>query len=110
MVERVAGQVKRDVDVVVVGSGPVGSAFARAVHERAPATRILMLEAGPGLTDPPGLNVKNLDDEVELARARERSQGPPEAPRGAPARTVPTTARASARTGCAPRRRGRGSR
>jgi choline dehydrogenase-like flavoprotein len=69
-------------DLLVVGSGPVGSTFARVVDERLPGTRILMVEAGPVLTDPPGLNLKNLDDEAELARARERSQGPPEAPRG----------------------------
>jgi C-glycoside oxidase len=69
-------------DLLVVGSGPVGSTFARLVGERVPDARILMVEAGPVLTDPPGLNLKNLDDEAELARARERSQGPPEAARG----------------------------
>ena len=42
--------VNPDVDVLIVGSGPVGSAYARAVHERAPGARILMLEAGPQLT------------------------------------------------------------
>src|SRR5262245_15607948 len=41
-----------------------------------------MVEAGPVLTDPPGLNLKNLDDEQALRRARERSQGPPQAPTG----------------------------
>jgi choline dehydrogenase-like flavoprotein len=69
-------------DLLVVGSGPVGSTFARVVFERMPGARILMVDAGPMLTDPPGLNLKNLDDPDELMRARERSQGPPEAPRG----------------------------
>jgi C-glycoside oxidase len=69
-------------DLLIVGSGPVGSTFARVVSERMPDGRILMLEAGPVLTDPPGLNLKNLDDPDELAHARERSQGPPQAPTG----------------------------
>jgi choline dehydrogenase-like flavoprotein len=69
-------------DLLVVGSGPVGSTFARVVFERLPAARVLMVDAGPLLTDPPGLNLKNLDDPDELTRARERSQGPPDAPAG----------------------------
>jgi C-glycoside oxidase len=69
-------------DLLIVGSGPVGSTFARVLAERVPGARILMLEAGPVLTDPPGLNLKNLDDPDELARARERSQGPPQVPTG----------------------------
>jgi choline dehydrogenase-like flavoprotein len=67
-------------DLLVVGSGPVGATFARIVSERLPQARILMVEAGPVLTDPPGLNLKNLDDEEQLRLARERSQGPPQAP------------------------------
>jgi choline dehydrogenase-like flavoprotein len=70
-------------DLLVVGSGPVGSTFARVVSDRVPDARILMVEAGPVLTDPPGLNLKNLDDPDELARARVRSQGPPQAATGA---------------------------
>jgi C-glycoside oxidase len=69
-------------DLLIVGSGPVGSTFARVVSERQPEARILMVEAGPVLTDPPGLNLKNLDDPDELQRARELSQGPPQAPAG----------------------------
>src|SRR5262245_8364423 len=89
MVERVPPEVKRDFDVVVVGSGPVGSAFARAVSERAPATRILMLEAGPQLTERPGVHVKNIADADARARAQLLSQGPgakpdPAAADGAP--------------------------
>jgi choline dehydrogenase-like flavoprotein len=70
-------------DLLIVGSGPVGATFARVVSERLPDARILMVDAGPVLTDPPGLNLKNLDDEALLRRARELSQGPrgSEAPR-----------------------------
>ena len=66
-------------DLLIVGSGPVGATFARVVSERLPQARIVMVDAGPVLTEPPGLNLKNLDDEHELQRARELSQGPPEA-------------------------------
>jgi pyranose oxidase len=69
-------------DLLVVGSGPVGSSYARVVWERLPDARILMVDAGPVLTDPPGLNLKNLDDADAVRRARERSQGPPDAPTG----------------------------
>jgi choline dehydrogenase-like flavoprotein len=70
-------------DLLIVGSGPVGATFARVVSERRPDARILMVDAGPVLTDPPGLNLKNLEDEAALQRARELSQGPPgsQAPR-----------------------------
>jgi C-glycoside oxidase len=69
------GRVKPEPDVLVVGSGPVGSAFARAVHERAPGTRIVMLEAGPKLTERPGVHVKNIADADERARAQLLSEG-----------------------------------
>ena len=70
------------VDLLVVGSGPVGATFARVVSERLPTARIMIVDAGPVLTDPPGLNLKNLEDESALQRARELSQGPPDAARG----------------------------
>jgi choline dehydrogenase-like flavoprotein len=69
-------------DLLVIGTGPVGATFARVVSERLPQARVVIVDAGPVLTDPPGLNLKNLDDESELQRARELSQGPPEAARG----------------------------
>lgn len=47
-------------DVLVVGSGPAGSAFARRVHDRDPSATVLMVDAGPVLTDPPGTNTINL--------------------------------------------------
>ena len=69
-------EVKLDVDVLVVGSGPVGSAFARAVHERAPDRRIVMLEAGPRLTDRPGAHVRNIGDTDARRSAQVLSEGP----------------------------------
>ena len=64
-------------DLLIVGSGPVGSTYARVLFERVSDARILVVEAGPVLTDPPGLNLKNLDDEDAVRRARELSQGLP---------------------------------
>jgi choline dehydrogenase-like flavoprotein len=76
MLGTVAAQVNPAVDVVIVGSGPVGSAFARAVHERGPSLRILMLEAGPQLTPRPGVHLKNIADADARARAQLLSEGP----------------------------------
>ncbi|MFG6279825.1 GMC oxidoreductase [Microbacterium sp. 5K110] len=62
--------------VVVVGSGPIGAAYARVILESVPAARVVMFEAGPQVTDPAGASVRNIVDADEKARARERSQGP----------------------------------
>ncbi|MFY9927761.1 MAG: NAD(P)-binding protein, partial [Streptosporangiaceae bacterium] len=56
-----------DCDVVIVGSGLIGCAYARILAERAPHLRIRMLEAGPRLTGVPGVNVRN---ETDARRAR----------------------------------------
>src|SRR4051812_14458480 len=61
---------------VVVGSGPVGSAYARTLLESDPTVRVVMFEAGPQLTATPGESVRNIADPAEKERARERSQGP----------------------------------
>src|SRR6476659_6586722 len=76
MLGTLAPQVNSAVDVVVVGSGPVGSAFARTVYERDPSLRILMLEAGPQLTARPGVHVKNIRDGDARDRAQLLSEGP----------------------------------
>ncbi len=65
-----------DYDVIIVGSGPVGSTYARILTERAPRLRILMLEAGPRLTDVPGVNVRNETDAAGRARYQLASEGP----------------------------------
>jgi choline dehydrogenase-like flavoprotein len=45
------------VDVVVVGSGPLGAAVARRLAEH--GRRVLILEQGPAISDPPGSHVRN---------------------------------------------------
>jgi len=37
--------------VVIVGSGPTGATYARRLLERTPDVSVLMVEAGPALTD-----------------------------------------------------------
>jgi len=102
----VSDGVKTPVDVLVVGSGPVGSAFARAVNERDPGLRILMLEAGPLLTERPGVHVKNIADRDARRRAQLRSQGPDadltaEVPDGAPQPGIPRPGTAHVEAGSA---------
>jgi hypothetical protein len=62
--------------IAIVGSGPIGSTYARVLLERVPDARVVMFEAGPQLTDLPGESVRNIADPGEKARAREMSQGP----------------------------------
>ncbi|MFI5569214.1 GMC oxidoreductase [Streptomyces sp. NPDC051740] len=63
-------------DLVVVGSGPTGSTYVREVYDHHPTARILLLDAGPRLSDPPGGHVKNIPDPGERARAQRASEGP----------------------------------
>lgn len=62
--------------VAIVGSGPIGAAYARVLLESNPDVSVVMLEAGPQLTAIPGESVRNIADPDEKARARELSQGP----------------------------------
>ncbi len=62
-------------DLVVVGSGPAGAAFAREFLEHRPDARVLMVERGPQTTAVPGESVRNLP--MSTRQAAERlSQGP----------------------------------
>ncbi|KAA9105057.1 GMC oxidoreductase [Microbacterium rhizomatis] len=62
--------------IAIVGSGPIGSAYARVLAESLPEARVVMFEAGPQLTAIPGESVRNIADPDEKERAREMSQGP----------------------------------
>jgi pyranose oxidase len=63
------------VDVAIVGSGPTGAAYARILSEQVPGATIALFEAGPSLTDPPGMHVKNIADPHERLVAQRSSEG-----------------------------------
>jgi choline dehydrogenase-like flavoprotein len=63
-------------DVAIVGSGPVGAAFARLLTEANQGLDVTVFDAGPLLAEPPGVNVRNLADPEAQARARTGSAGP----------------------------------
>src|SRR5689334_12572699 len=56
-----------DVDVLIVGSGPAGSTYARTIGDAVPDARILMVEVGPHLPGPRGEHVQNLSLEDRQA-------------------------------------------
>ena len=61
--------------VLIVGSGPTGATYARLLLEMNSDVTVVMVEAGPVVSDPPGTNVKNIADPAEQAAARTASQG-----------------------------------
>jgi pyranose oxidase len=83
-----------DVDLLVVGSGPVGATFARLVSDAHPGARIMMVDLGPQLTARPGENVRNLRDAEQRRRAELMSQGRALAPAVLAAAGAPGAVRA----------------
>jgi len=67
--------------VLIIGSGPTGATFARRLLDRSTA-EVLMVEAGPPLSDPLGMNVRNIADPSAQAAAKQASQGPAAAEAG----------------------------
>jgi len=63
------------VDVLIVGSGPAGSAYARTIADVRPDATILMVEVGPKLSDAIGEHTTNMDEPERLA-CQLASQGP----------------------------------
>lgn len=64
-----------NVDVLIVGSGPAGSMYARTIGERLPHARILMVELGPRVPGIRGNHTQNMTDE-ERAAVQLLTQGP----------------------------------
>ncbi|MQY02093.1 GMC oxidoreductase [Actinomadura macrotermitis] len=69
------GRRSERVDLLVIGSGPAGAAFARRALDTYPAASVLVIEAGPRLTAAPGENVRNVPAE-RRKELQERVSGP----------------------------------
>jgi pyranose oxidase len=65
----------RKTDILIIGSGPVGATYARLLSAKMPNASILMVDAGPRLTERAGQHVKNITDPAQQAQAQIRSQG-----------------------------------
>ena len=68
------------VDVLIIGSGPVGATYARLISEQAPEAKILMIDLGPRLTDKAGQHLKNIADPLVQADLQMKSQGAKQTP------------------------------
>lgn len=66
----------RSADVVIVGSGPTGSTYARIIRRDWPEARILMVEAGPKATPEIGKHMDNLPTGGPREAAQLEAQGP----------------------------------
>lgn len=64
-----------NVDLLVVGSGPVGASYARLLAESRPESSILMVELGPSMTIPPGQHISALPED-DHERVQLATQGP----------------------------------
>ncbi len=63
------------VDVLIIGSGPAGSTYARTIGDAVSTARILMVEVGPSIPGIRGDHTQNMTDE-ERAAAQLLTQGP----------------------------------
>jgi choline dehydrogenase-like flavoprotein len=64
-----------DLDVLIIGSGPAGSTYARTIGDALPAARILMVEVGPAVPGRRGNHTLNMTDADRVA-AQLLTQGP----------------------------------
>jgi choline dehydrogenase-like flavoprotein len=64
------------VDVVIVGSGPAGCTYARLICDQVPDARVLVVDSGPVVSQPPGTHVNTILDDRARAQAKVASQGP----------------------------------
>jgi choline dehydrogenase-like flavoprotein len=62
-------------DVLIIGSGPAGSTYARTIGDALPSVSMLMVEVGPELPGERGNHTQNMSDE-DRAVAQLLTQGP----------------------------------
>jgi choline dehydrogenase-like flavoprotein len=67
-------------DVVIIGSGPAGATYGRVLKEIRPSARVLLVESGPIVSNPPGRHVRTIKDPRERVAAQIASQGPDSKP------------------------------
>ncbi len=67
-------------DILIIGSGPVGATYARILSEQKPNAKILMIDAGPKVSDKIGQHVKNITDHKAMETAQILSQGSKKTP------------------------------
>jgi choline dehydrogenase-like flavoprotein len=63
-------------NVIIVGSGPVGSAFAKKLHDLSSDFKITQFEVGPKVSDSVGRHSKNFQDDAVIEGIQQMSQGP----------------------------------
>jgi choline dehydrogenase-like flavoprotein len=63
-------------DVVIIGSGPAGATYARVLKDNQPRARVLLVDAGPPVSKPPGRHVRTIKDPRARVSAQIASQGP----------------------------------
>src|SRR3954447_21810138 len=67
-------------DVVIIGSGPTGAAYARVIRDEWPEARFLMVEAGPQIKSETGGHLDNIIDDQARAESEIKAQGPTPSP------------------------------
>lgn len=71
----------KSTDVVIIGSGPTGSAYARVIRRDWPEARIVMVEAGPQILPQVGGHLDNVTDLKKRAALEVQAQGGDRTPR-----------------------------
>lgn len=65
-----------ETDVLIIGSGPIGAAYARMINDALPEIKITMIDLGLKVSDKIGQHVSNITDPQKKERAQVLSQGP----------------------------------